>query len=52
LIDAVKVCHWIDTTVLGGRTYRYLVRACDASGRSGTPPDSVSIAVPSPDYMR
>ena len=51
LMDAVKATLWTDDAVLGGRTYRYSVRARDASGRSGPPSDTVSIETPAPDYM-
>ena len=51
LIDALKVTDWTDNTALGGRTYRYLVRARDACGRSSAPSDPVAIDVPAPDYM-
>lgn len=51
LVDAVKATLWIDDAVLGGKTYRYLVRARDASGRGGPASEGVSIKTPTPDYM-
>ncbi|OGA57625.1 MAG: hypothetical protein A3G81_03875 [Betaproteobacteria bacterium RIFCSPLOWO2_12_FULL_65_14] len=51
LMDAVKATLWTDSAVLGGRTYRYTVRARDASGRGGPVSDAVSIKTPAPDYM-
>jgi fibronectin type 3 domain-containing protein len=51
LMDAVKATLWTDGSVLGGRTYRYTVRARDASGRGGPASETVSIQTPQPDYM-
>ncbi len=51
LMDAVKATLWTDGGVLGGKTYRYMVRARDASGRGGPASDFVSIKTPTPDYM-
>jgi len=52
LMDAVKATLWTDGAVLGGRTYRYMVRPRDASGRGGPASDTVSIKAPAPDYMQ
>jgi len=51
LMDAVKATLWTDAAVLGGKTYRYTVRARDASGRGGPASETVSIKTPAPDYM-
>jgi len=49
LVDAVKVNHWIDASVLGGRRYRYYVRARTAGGRSSPPSNTVLVDLPAPD---
>ena len=51
LLDEVKATVWTDDAVLGGRTYRYRVRARDASGRAGPLSDLVAIEIPLPEYM-
>jgi 2,4-dienoyl-CoA reductase-like NADH-dependent reductase (Old Yellow Enzyme family) len=48
LVDALKVNHWIDGTVLGGQRYRYHVRARTAGGRAGPPSNTVTVLVPVP----
>ncbi|MCC6611240.1 MAG: NADH:flavin oxidoreductase [Burkholderiales bacterium] len=48
LIDALKVNHWTDGTVLGGQRYRYHVRARTAGGRAGPPSNTVDVFVPVP----
>lgn len=47
-VDAVKVNHWTDGSVLGGRRYRYYVRARTAGGRSSPPSNTVFVDVPAP----
>jgi hypothetical protein len=48
IIDGVKVNQWTDTTILGGVRYRYYVRACDASGATSAPSNSVLVEPPIP----
>jgi 2,4-dienoyl-CoA reductase-like NADH-dependent reductase (Old Yellow Enzyme family) len=48
IIDGVKANQWTDTTILGGVRYRYYVRACDASGGTGVPSNSVLVEPPIP----
>lgn len=43
IIDAVKVTRWVDTTVVAGVSYRYFLRACDASGAASPPSESVTL---------
>jgi len=50
LVDALKVNHWIDHTALGGRRYRYHVRARTAGGRASPPSNTVLVDVPAPSY--
>lgn len=50
-MDAVKATLWTDDAALGGRSYRYMVRARNASGRGGPMSDTVSIEMPPPEYM-
>jgi 2,4-dienoyl-CoA reductase-like NADH-dependent reductase (Old Yellow Enzyme family) len=51
MIDAVKVAFWVDNDVLGGRTYRYFVRPCAATGTPGARSNTATVAVPAPGYM-
>lgn len=48
ILDGVRLPVFTDTTVLGGMHHRYFVRACDASGNTGAPSESVSYAPPAP----
>ena len=48
IVDGVKANQWTDSTILGGLRYRYYVRACDASGGSSAPTNSVLAAPPVP----
>lgn len=48
LVDALKVNHWVDGTVIGGRGYRYHVRARTAGGRAGPASNTVAVFVPVP----
>ena len=50
-LDAVKATLWTDAAALGGRTYRYAVRARDASGRAGPLSGTVAVETPKPDYL-
>jgi 2,4-dienoyl-CoA reductase-like NADH-dependent reductase (Old Yellow Enzyme family) len=49
--DAVKVTRWEDSNVLGGRTYRYYLRAYAATGQGSAPSNTVFVDVPAPAYM-
>ena len=49
--DAVKVTRWEDHTPLAGRTYRYYVRPCAATGQGGVPSNTVFVDLPRPAYM-
>ncbi|MCL4800568.1 MAG: NADH:flavin oxidoreductase [Burkholderiales bacterium] len=51
LVDAVKVNHWIDATALGGRRYRYYVRARTAGGRASPPSNTVFLDLPAPGVL-
>ena len=51
MIDAVKLTFWNDNDVLGGRTYRYFVRPCAATGTPGTRSNTATVKVPAPSYM-
>jgi len=48
IIDGVKANQWTDSGILGGMHYRYYVRACDASGGSSAPSNSVLVVPPVP----
>lgn len=48
LLDALKVTHWTDGTVIAGQRYRYHVRARTAGGRAGPASNTVSVFVPVP----
>ena len=50
-VDAVKVTRWEDKDVLGGRRYRYYVRAYAATGAGGAPSNTVSVDLPAPSYL-
>ncbi len=43
IVEAVKGSQFVDRRVLGGLTYRYFVRAFDASGRMSRPSEAVTI---------
>lgn len=49
-VEAVKNAKYSDRVTMGGLTYTYYVRAFDAVGRTSPPSDSVTIAMPLPDY--
>jgi dimethylglycine catabolism A len=51
MIDAVKVTFWSDSNVLGGRSYRYFVRPCAATGAPGARSGTATVKVPAPSYM-
>ncbi len=50
-IEAVKGRRFIDNLVLGGVTYQYYIRACDAHGRASLPSNLVTITIPQPDFV-
>ena len=49
--DAVKVTRWEDHNLLGGRTYRYYVRAYAANGQGSVPSNTAFVDLPQPPYM-
>jgi len=51
ILDGVRLPVFTDTAVLGGMRHRYYVRACDASGNTGAPSESVSYEPPGPAPM-
>jgi 2,4-dienoyl-CoA reductase-like NADH-dependent reductase (Old Yellow Enzyme family) len=51
MMDAVKVTFWADNGVLGGRSYRYFVRPCAATGTPGARSNTATVQVPVPGYM-
>ena len=51
LLDAVKANRWVDPGILGGKQYRYYVLPCSATGRAGSPSNTASIDIPTPEYM-
>ncbi len=50
-IEAVKGRRFVDKLVLGGLSYRYYVRACDAHGRASAPSNVVAVEVPMPVFQ-
>ncbi len=48
ILDGVRLPVFTDTAVLGGMHHRYFVRACDASGNTGAPSESLSYEPPGP----
>lgn len=50
LVDGVKLPVFTDTKVLGGVSYRYCVRACDATGKASAESESVRLDPRIPDY--
>lgn len=49
IVEAVKGAQFVDRRVLGGLTYRYFVRAFDASGRMSRPSETITVT---PDQIR
>ncbi len=49
-IEAVKGRRFVDNLVLGGLSYQYYVRACDAHGRASPPSNTVTVEMPMPDF--
>jgi len=43
IVEAVKGAQFVDRRVLGGLTYRYFVRAYDASGRMSGPSETITL---------
>jgi len=52
VIEAIKSAKFADRTVLGGLSYRYYVRAFDASGRASPPSNTVNVEVDLPETVR
>jgi dimethylglycine catabolism A len=50
VVEAVKSAKHADRNVLGGLTYTYHVMAYDSSGRHSPPSNSITIALPMPDF--
>lgn len=48
IVDGVKANQWTDSSILGGMHYRYYIRACDASGATSAPSNSVLVLPPVP----
>ncbi|MCD6672487.1 MAG: fibronectin type III domain-containing protein [Burkholderiaceae bacterium] len=48
VVDGVKTTMFTDTGLLGGMSYRYYVRACDATGHASAPSEVVHYAPPLP----
>jgi 2,4-dienoyl-CoA reductase-like NADH-dependent reductase (Old Yellow Enzyme family) len=49
-VEAVKNAKYSDRVAIGGLTYTYYVRAFDAVGRTSPPSNSITVAMPIPDY--
>lgn len=50
--DATKVTRWVDESILGGRRYRYYVRACSATGQASVPSNTVTADPALPAFAR